>query len=353
MKHEPRIRYASILATLLLASCGGLQYTSQVQDDIYDPPGRYPVVAESPSVDPSTMEIVEDDYFDQGEANAAADGRSYYDLTYNDPYYYNYGRFGFAPNVGWGGSMGMGMGMGMGMMPGMSMSLGWSSGWGAPGWGMGMGWGSPAWGMGMGWGSPWAYGGMGWYDPWMAGNMGWGYPGTMSPWGWGSPYWGHPGYGNYWGPWGQCFSCYAPIIIGGASNPVVYGHRPSLSGGGGTGGSPTPGGGNSRIALRDPVGLTPQSRPISTSRPSQTRPSAIERPVQQQRTPARVNPSPAPTPERARSPQRIERTSPPQATPERQRTSPSRPGGMDNSRNFGGSPGNMGGTRSPGTVRPR
>ncbi len=234
---------------LLLASCASMRDTASVRDDVYYLPSREPAVAAAPvqprsSQSPAQQDQVADDYYDQRTSRDLGTDRNYYDMAYNDPYYYNYGRFGF--------------GSGMGMM-------GWQTGWAGPGWGMGMGygtgWGGP--GMGSGWNMSLGYGlGGGYYDPWYGG---WGYPYHMNawnrPWGmapWRDPWMGGYGWGNYYGPYGNCYACYAPVVVGGSSG-VSVGHRPSLSGGGGSSGAGTVHQPRSAV-FRDPVGLTPSTR---------------------------------------------------------------------------------------------
>ena len=152
---------------LFAASCATMQPTAGVQDDIYYMPSDAPLADAGPENDPPAKngsgtqvrsEVRSDDYYDP-ETAKNFDDRNYYDMAYNDPYYYNYGRFGF------GGGMGM-------------STMGWQSGWNGPGWGMGMGYGY-GYPMGNGWSMSLGYGyGSGFYDPWYGGY--------------------HP-YGGYWG----------------------------------------------------------------------------------------------------------------------------------------------------------
>ena len=154
-----------------------------------------------------------EDYYDPSDNGnydlGYANERSYQDITYNDPQYYNYDRFRF--NVGvstWGPSYGMGM------------SYGWP-GYGDP-------WGNPYWnnsymsGYGA-WGSPWY--GSGWN---MGGSMFWGQPyGGIPPY-----YGGYYPYGGY-DPYGMpC--CYGCGDLYGTTG--VYQHRPTLGGGSGSSG---------------------------------------------------------------------------------------------------------------------
>lgn len=208
-----------VLMSLLFGSCAGTQQLGQVRDDVYYLPSTAPPVASTETAPMEEIQQPVDDYYDPNAASESSNSNDFYDMTYNDPYYYNYGRFGFNANMGW------------------------QSGWGGPGWGMGMGWGSgyyPWYSVNVGWGSP--------YYPW-------GHPyGWNAPWGWNDPWYGY-GYGGYYGPYGSCYCCYTPIIIGGSSG-MIYGHRPSVNGGGvaSTNGS---GNGEVRSSFRDPVGLAP------------------------------------------------------------------------------------------------
>ena len=70
------------------------------------------------------------------------------------------------------------------------------------------------------------------------------------------------GYGNYWGPYGNCASCYSPIVIAGSTN-TIYGHRPSMGGGNRSSGTY-----QARSTVRDPVRLAPAvERPVRSSNP--------------------------------------------------------------------------------------
>jgi hypothetical protein len=77
-------------------------------------------------------------YYDPAESQRANSAyRDYYDMAYNDPYYYNYGRFGFGSGIssfgpsygmglsyGWPTSFGsMSVGYGMGMVAALAMTL--------------------------------------------------------------------------------------------------------------------------------------------------------------------------------------------------------------------------------------
>ncbi len=238
---------APVLGGALLSSCTSTREGVVVRDDVYYTPGDAPVAATAPPPSEATPEasVPADDYYSPEVAAETRSGSSgYYDMTYNDPYYYNYDRFGFNPT--WN----MYAGWGMGTWGGMNgWSIGMSTGWGRPGWGSPWGWNRP-WGM-----SPW-----GW-DPW------------GSPWGWNSPWnagWGM-GYGPYYGPWGACMTCYCPMVIG-AGSGAYYGPRPGL---GGSGVRP----------VKSAAGLTPRD-PAGLARPVTTRPSQVTTRERDQRSAA-------------------------------------------------------------------
>jgi hypothetical protein len=252
---------------LMASSCGSMQPTTQVRDDVYDIPDRRPVMAAATPTQIS--EAGPDDYYDPADSGnydlARFEDRDYNDITYNDPQWYNYGRFGFNVGMGmWGPTMGMGMGMGYGMPMGYDPFWGGSA-WGNPYWGnswmSGYGaWGYPynGWnmGMGMGWGQPMP----GW------GGMGWGYPYYPGLYPFGPPCCYYPG----WGAWG--------------SNTVVA-HRPSWTGGGAGGSTPV-------------VSPTPRRTSANSLYPPPARPSQN----------GQVRPAPAgsrPAARPAQSPQRV------------------------------------------------
>lgn len=239
---------AALLVASLLASCSMTQPVAQRDDDVYYMPSQArpkAVAAEQP--EPAAVAPATDDYYDSGTSQELGTNQNYYDMAYNDPYYYNYGRFGFN-----------------------SAPMGWQTGWNGPGWGMGYG---SGWGTGIGFGS--GYFGSGWN---MSVGYGWGYgTGVYSGWwrpnyslgfgyGWGSPwgngyspfawyndpyYYGYGGYGwgNYWGPFGRC-GYYYPVSVGN----VVVAHRGGLThvGANGTNDLRQP-----RMAVRNPVSLQP------------------------------------------------------------------------------------------------
>ena len=296
-----------LLAIALVASaCGSIQTTTAVRDDVYDIPERTPVMAAATPVDEPLPGLV-DDYYDPNDPGKYNVGypneRSYNDITYNDPQWYNYGRFTFGTGVSsWGPSYGMGMNYGA---PGFN-----GGNFGNPYWGnsymSGFGaWGNPygsIYGSSMGmYGSNYGYGN-GYYDP---------YGGFYNPYG-----------GSYFNPYGGCFSCGGyggGGYYGGAGyygSGAVIQHRPSLSGGGSTAGS---------------TGLVapPQYRPNSLlSRPNASNPStrnADGRVQQRQHNSGGLNRSPNTT----------------------RQTQGSRNGGEMN-RSTGGSSGGSGGSGSGG-----
>lgn len=342
---------ALLVLAFTAVSCGTMQTATAVRDDVYYVPGDEPLASTTPYQDreappaetePAPKAVPQDDYYDPNSAAQYSGPGSYYDATYNDPYYYNYGRFGF--NTG----------------SSMTMGMGWQNGWSGPGWGMSMGygWGTGSSSFGMG------YGGL--YDPfWNGGYVpgyGYGYP----SYGWQQPYYNDPwmsgygygyGYGGpYMGPCGSCYSCYSPVVIGGGSG-VVVGHRPSLNGRGsgipGGGGSPT----QTRSAFRDPVGLT---RPAVEGRPYEPGRTTYERPTGGRLQPT-TRPGRDPVTRPAERPSRLEPTTRPtrERSPDRgtfdrgngggsRETSPSRGGGGGDNSGGGG-----GGSRGGGGGRPR
>jgi hypothetical protein len=348
-----------LVTAALITGCGSMQNTTAVRDDVYFMPSDEPVTASSRSSrtdvpakpDPQEVERMEpvEDYYDPGTAAQEAQ-RGFYDMTYNDPYYYNYGRFGFGTQLGWqngwnGPGWGMGMGSGWGMGSGFGMGMGWNSG---------MGWNDPWYSMNMGWGNnfhdPW-----GWNSPWGWNQpMGWNRPwGWNQPWGWNRPWMNDPwmgGFGPYQGPWGGCMTCYSPVVIGGGSQVVV---RPRTGLGGGT----RPVSGQPRMITRDPAGLRPAMGSAAPGRQI-TRPATGTRPAVQPRNGDRTSPGI----QREPGTRPTTRPTPRPTTPSRdggrptiQRELPSRGGSMGGgsaapSRDGGGG---SGGSRSGGGSRPR
>ena len=213
MRHTPHIPIPlTIVVVTLFASCASTGPSTRVSDDVYHRPDGRVLVAASPTQATPGQE----DYYDPATASTLSE-RSFYDVAYNDPYYYNYGRFGFGATMGTWGS-------------GWNMNYGW----GAPGWGMN-GWNmSVGMGMGAGWG---------WNDPFYRPMGGWGWNDPFY-----NPYWGWGGMGPYYGWGGPCWGCYQPVVYCGNT---TYQHRPGLTGG--TTGAP--GGGVQPRIGRDPAGL--------------------------------------------------------------------------------------------------
>ncbi len=208
---------------LLMGSCASTQRTATVNDDVYFMPSSAPApVMASASALPPEQAAATDDYYDAKTSQQLGADRNYYDMTYNDPYYYNYGRFGFGTGL-----------------------AGWQSGWNGPGWGMGMGYGM---------GNMYGYGGYGqnMYSPY--------YGGFNSPYnnfygsgyGYNSFYGGGYGYGNYYSPYGNYGSGYVPVSYGDYRSTATY-HRPSMGSGAGTRSSM----GSTRPDTRNLIGLAP------------------------------------------------------------------------------------------------
>lgn len=202
-----------ITLSMLLAACSTLRDTASAVDDVYDIPDRTALAEKRAAADRVAEAPRESqDYYDPAESQRTGVSRDYYDMAYNDPYYYNYGRFGFGGNVG-----GFGPNMGMGL------SYGWPTSFGS----MGLYYGS---GTGMyGYNPYWSNSWMSGYGYWPS-NYGYGYD-PYGYYGYGNygPGWGGygMGYGPYYSPLGRCYGCYEPISYGN----TVYMHRPSLSGG--------------------------------------------------------------------------------------------------------------------------
>lgn len=215
------------IVTMVVSSCGSLAPTASVRDDVYFLPSQAPLTAsmDGGAPDVSSTPAPTDDYYDPQTSQQMGADRNYYDLTYNDPYYYNYGRFGFN---NFGNSMAFQPNLYMGAY-GNSMAWGFGtgvySGWYRPGFsgscspfGGINGWDQFAWYndpfYNNGWGSPYGFGGYNGY-----GSCGYGFGGGY-------------GYGNYYSPYGNCYSCYTPVVTGDAGYGTMVGHRPSTRGGG-------------------------------------------------------------------------------------------------------------------------
>lgn len=236
--------HAPLLLILLLSACGTLRETSGIADDVYDIPDRQAMAATAAAKQEQrstqTPDSEQDYYSPEASRMANSADRDYYDMAYNDPYYYNYGRFGFGSGIGaFGPSYGMGL------------SYGWPTSFGSMSIGYGIGYGG-GYGYDPYWGNSWmsGYG----YDPYGYygyGNYGYGYGGYGM------------GYGPYQGPLGGCYGCYEPV---GYTN-TVYGHRNSVASGGSVG--------NNAVAtprsMRNPAALLPEAAPARNFTPVQER----------------------------------------------------------------------------------
>lgn len=293
-----------LLLTLFFGACSSTRSVTEVRDDVYYMPSVARVSESTGNA--SVNDPVEEDYYDSATSAELNATRGYYDMTYNDPYYYNYDRFGFGAGS-WGWNAGIGI------------SMGWGNPCMGSGWGMGMGSGYwPGNYPGMYGSSPWMY------DPW------YGYP----AWGYGSRPFGSCGFGPYYGPWGSCYGCYAPIVVCGNSNTVIS-HRPTLGGGGAV---PTSGSSGTRMTMRDPVSLDPMRRELSRtfSAPvtnDRARPITIQ---DRSRNDMQGISRPAPS-------SRERGTSPTRTTPQR----------VEINRGGGGFDRGGGSSRPPGVSRPR
>lgn len=236
---------------LLLSACGQMRETVAVADDVYDIPDRTAMramaaAASAPATDDAGVE-----YYDPGESARASASEAYYNMTYNDPYYYNYGRFGFGTGIGsFGPGFGMGMSYGWPTSFG-SMSIGYGTGFGA-GYGYNPYWGN-SWMSGYGY-SPYGYDPFGYYG---YGRYGYGYGGYGM------------GHGPYQGPWGGCYGCYEPAGFG----QVVYGHRPSMAAG--ATGTTAP---SAPRMMRNPAGLLNNAPAYSPPANRSSRSNEVARP---------------------------------------------------------------------------
>jgi len=222
MKNTNRILYALIPIGLLMGSCASTQQTAGLNDGVYFTPSSKPVSMASVVTPEPAPASSSDDYYDAKTSEQLGANQDYYDMTYNDPYYYNYGRFGFNQGLSpdWN-SVGSGMGMGIGMGMGMGMGYGFGSGFGN-GFGSSFGYGSGFGGMYGnpygGFNNPWGPG-YGHYNPWNSGAYGYG------------GYGGYYGGSGYYGPYGNYGSGYVPVTYGDAPRNVVVNHRPSIGSG--------------------------------------------------------------------------------------------------------------------------
>ena len=103
MNMNTSIRISPVVALLALTivSCGSIRTASDVRDDVYYMPSDAPLTASVADVPPAPEPAPEpapkstpptDDYYNAETATQYAPS-NYYDMAYNDPYYYNYGRF--------------------------------------------------------------------------------------------------------------------------------------------------------------------------------------------------------------------------------------------------------------------
>jgi hypothetical protein len=225
-----------------LVACTNQRPLGQVKDDVYDIAPPAPMAASSAPVDGG----IEDEYFDPNEAQKFQD-RGYYDMAYNDPYWYNYGRFGFGQTVSPFGSSMYSMGLG-----GSPYSP-WSS-WNDP-------FGNSMWGS--------------WNDPFANNWSMWGHP--CGPY-YGGPSWGmaagpYMGWG-YYDAWGNCWGCYQPCAysapVNNTSAPVIVAPRRAPGQGTVAGGSGT----STPPAIAHPFTPSPRS-PVSlrSAPPPPQRPS--------------------------------------------------------------------------------
>jgi hypothetical protein len=223
-------------ALLMLAACGSLQETAQVRDDVYDIPDRTVVASVAPVPEAVAEEPAKasDDYYNSKEATRYDQG-SYWNQTYNDPRWYNQGRFGFGYSMNsWGGSgFGTNYNNGMGCHSSFNSPTGsydpyWSNSWQS-----GYGANNP-----YGYYNPWStgyYDPWGYSSPWGCNNYGYGGCNSLSSWyydngygnscynGYGSNYYGGGGYYNGWGQNGYG---------SGEGTTHIIAHRPSMTGGG-------------------------------------------------------------------------------------------------------------------------
>lgn len=269
MKHmrnttSPTSASGFALLVMLISGCSQSRDAAYVRDDVYDRPDPRTVTAAVMEEEKSAPATEQSDYYNPDEAQRYANPRGYYDMAYNDPYYYGYDRYGFGMSYGnqWGGSM-WGSGYGYGNVWNDPFYGGYGSCMGNNGWYNGYG---SSWGYG--YGSGWSYG-SGYYNGYGCGNS------------WNSPYnyGGYNGYG-YYGYGGGCYNCYQPIVIHGGDgwgSGTVYSHRPNFGSGTSSTGNGTNPPVGQRINTRDPIGLLKplpeRVRPAMINDPGTTRPS--------------------------------------------------------------------------------
>ena len=323
------------LLALIATGCSQSQNTAYVRDDVYDRPDPRTVTAAVMAEEEAKAPAQQSDYYNPEEAQRYANPRGYYDMAYNDPYYYGYDRFGFGMSYGnqWGNSM-------------------WGSGYG-----YGNVWNDPFYG---GYGSYGGYGGCsggyGWNNGYGNGwNNGYGssyYNGYGCGCGnnWNNPYnyGGYNGYG-YYGYGGGCYNCYQPIVTCGGEGwggNTYFGHRPSFGGGTNAGSTSTGTPVGPRMNNRDQAGLMKPAagatRPLptntNTTRPVYTIGDRDQRTVPTPRPQERATPTPR---------ERGGRNN----TERQERNNNDAPRMIDNSRNTGGGNGGNGG--NSGGRRPR
>ena len=130
MKNDLLPYSALLTIVVLLGSCATMQPTAEVRDDVYFLPPMSPALAMAGSTTPEVVtEQPSDEYYDPGVAEAMSAKHDFYDVTYNDPYYYNYDRFRCGTSLGYNNGYGWGPnGMRIGMGYGTGGYSGWSQG---------------------------------------------------------------------------------------------------------------------------------------------------------------------------------------------------------------------------------
>jgi hypothetical protein len=242
-----RIRFfGPLLATFaLMSACGTMEPVAQYPDDVYSTASQRSLKNRKVAAVDTEHTAASDDYYNADEAKRNT-GSAYYDQAYNDPYYYNYGRFSFGTGLAFRHGWFMAP---TGQMMGWGYGTGVYSGW--SGYGLSTAYGVRPWGL---LNSPW-----GWYDPWYGWSSFGGYNGYGN-YGYGSSWGGYGGYGSYYGPYGACYTCYTPVVIGGSTEMLVR-HRTRL----GQSGQATGTDFRPRMSYRDPISLTPNlDRPTRT-----------------------------------------------------------------------------------------
>lgn len=259
----------ALLLALVATACNQSQPTAYVHDDVYDRPDPRAITA-SVSNEPLAEETAprQEDYYDPQVAPQYSNPRGYYDMAYNDPYYYGYDRYGFG--MMYGGIYG-----GYGSQWNYNCpngNYGYLSGWTGN------------------WIQPY------YYDPYGPGGFyGYGCNSCYGGCGWNNNYWNSgPYYGyGYYGYGGGCYGCYQPIVNGwneGWNSGLYYGHRPRFGGGSGNGAggsAPVP---MTRVNPRDQIGLM---RP-ATARPTTQMSTGNTRPLVQPDARPTTRPTTAP-----------------------------------------------------------